>query len=155
MSFSFTRGCSLSLLASFRLLRRLRERVCGGRVCARARACPQAPGGCAPCPRRGRSGICGAPSPGVRRKVAQLSCAQQEPKNWFRPPPIQPCPRFLRPQWHPSPRYPGRWGVGGGCGADRRQGRPSSLGPCAGVPPPPSPTSLTFHVLKKKIAIRP
>lgn len=155
MSFSFTRGCSLSLLASFRLLRRLRERVCWGRVCARARACPQAPGGCAPCPRRGRSGICGAPSPGVRRKVAQLSCAQQEPKSWFRPPPIQPCPRFLRPQWHPSPRYPGRWGVGGGCGADRRQGRPSSLGPCAGVPPPPSPTSLTFHVLKKKIAILP
>lgn len=47
----------------------------------------------------------------------------------------------------------GAWG--GGCGADRRQGRPSSLGPCAGVPPPPSPTSLTFHVLKKKIAIRP
>lgn len=87
MSFSFTRGCSLSLLASFRLLRRLRERVS---ACARGAVgggggslCPRAPGGCDPGPQGGPAGERALWHRGVGRPASYGA------ENWLR--------------WAPSP----------------------------------------------------
>lgn len=111
MSFSFTRGCSLSLLGSFRLLCRLRERAC---VCACAR--PQAPGGRAPAARGGW----GLPGPAAwrLRHAAPRPALSRSGRAALGPGP--PCPAGPSgPRSMPARVAPGDVGPRG---ADRRKG---------------------------------
>lgn len=129
MSFSFTRGCSLSLLASFRLLRRLRERVCawggagGGGACARA-----LPADATLAHREGALWHRGVGRP-----------ASDGAENWHRRLPAQPC-SFLRSQWHPA--LPRQIGVPGGTDQKKSCLHPESVNR-------PTPSALTdfFHIL--------
>lgn len=103
VSVSFTRGCSLSLLGSFPLLRRPRERAraCGRvGVCARARvsaSSDRAPGHRhPPRPRQAHGKGARSPDPGVRRDTAEPPRVLEQPEvgrsSLLRPAPPAPSP---------------------------------------------------------------
>lgn len=150
VSVSFTRGCSLSLLGSFPLLRRPRERARAcGRVCPRARVRfqrsrprPPPPAPPPPSPRKGRS----VPGPWRQARHCRATSRPGAARGGaLQPAPPRPaCPFALMTPWL-APQTAWLWEMW------VLEGATGEEAPGAGIPPFAPSYFFAFWVIKKTI----